>query len=187
MTDRTPYSNDGQNYGVTLGSGSTSFDGSNDYIQMPNRTLWASGTDAFTFSFWINPNSLNDNWRTVIENRPGNVNTGIWIGVHDKKLEIYTSSAVIIGDNVLSDDTWYYVTVVGNGGDDGSRNVKVYLNTVQEGSTWTNNYDFTSNLLRIGAHNILNSYNFPGNITGVKIYNRALSAAEIKLLYDKGR
>jgi len=40
---------------------------------------------------------------------------------------------------------------------------------------------------RMGSSNDGTTYQFKGDISDVKIYNRGLSSSEIKSLYDRGR
>ena len=49
--------------------------------------------------------------------------------------------------------------------------------------------DDNTNDLRIGARGspAAASSFFQGNISNLRVYNRAISSSEIKLLYDKGR
>jgi hypothetical protein len=56
-------------------------------------------------------------------------------------------------------------------------NWRIYVDGVLENTPWT---------LRIG-HESGSVYWFPGTIDDVRIYNRALSAAEVKQLYNAGR
>ena len=94
---------------------------------------------------------------------------------------------------VLDLEQWYHIVV------QRKSDVKyIFINGIQDlntenvsGQEWSE----TSRPLFIGKHDVDPNYvngngwsqYFDGSISGVKIYNRALSDSEIKLLYDKGR
>ena len=182
MTDRTPYSNDGQNYGATVGSDSTIFDGGNDYIDAPDQDI-LDLTDNLTISAWINPNPC-DNLAVVYKfgggysgYRFGATTTSMSFGFGNSTggYEGFTK-AVSISD-------WAHVAVVKN-----DISIKFFFDggEVYSGNSMDNLIQTNNINLRIG-NNPWNNGWFNGSISDIKIYNRALNAEEIKLLYDKGR
>ena len=62
MTDKTPYSNDGQNSGATVGSNSTSFDGVNDHVNISSTV-----NNIRTISFWMKTNNDTNYPMTLID------------------------------------------------------------------------------------------------------------------------
>jgi multidrug efflux pump subunit AcrA (membrane-fusion protein) len=92
------------------------------------------------------------------------------------------TSAEADGNTVLSANTWYSSC----GTYDGS-NVRVFVNGVEDGTagTLTGTMPNNGSNLTIGRRDD-GSY-FPGKIDDVRIYNRALSAAEVFQLYNLGK
>jgi len=184
MTDRTPYSNDGQNYGASVGSGYSSFDG-NDYVDC------GSGIDftnaIFSASIWVyhtttTADTYIGKWQTGAN--PGN-NSWLLYGNGGTMLfyieESDNSSIGSVASGVYTINNWYHVVGVANGS-----TLKLYVDGVLKDS---DPYDGTINP---GVENIVigifdGNYPLHGRLASVKIYNRALSETEIKLLYDKGR
>jgi hypothetical protein len=88
------------------------------------------------------------------------------------------ASAQLFGNTVLTADKWYAATAVRSSG-----TTTIYLNAISDASgTLTTNY---SN--GIGGMTIHGSTgNYAGTVETALIYNRALSAAEVKALYENG-
>lgn len=133
-----------------FGSASGLFDGTGDALTITNAEM-APGTGAFTLDFWIRHSAAST--QVYYDSREaGAGNSGFILKLDaDKKLIVFTSSAIKIqGTTVLVADTWYHVALVGNGGADGSRTLKAYLGGTQEGSTSTHDYSFSNTAARIG-------------------------------------
>ena len=185
MTDRTPYSNDGQNYGATVGSSYTDFDGSSDYIDAGADSSF-DGLTEVSISVWVNINN-----KTSFQDI---VKKGISFSgaLHPFALGIYNNLLYWdVGNSTLRDSHaynfgneldggWHHIAVTYNG----AGNKIIYIDG-------TLKYNAPSNLPSMKDDNqiryISGSFSFNGSISSAKIYNRALSESEIKLLYDKGR
>lgn len=91
----------------------------------------------------------------------------------------------VTGSTVISTGQWYHVCGVYHGV---GITPELYINGVSENASSTNgtgtDLDDSSEPLRIGAQQ-LNTYyaNLPGTIDDIRLYNRALSAADIAALY----
>ena len=89
-------------------------------------------------------------------------------------------------NTTLKLNTWYHVTGVYNAT---AQTLDVYVNGVLDNGTLSGTVPSSqfnsSNNLQIGAFNA--SGLFRGTIDDVRIYNRALSAQEVKRLYNMGR
>jgi hypothetical protein len=77
----------------------------------------------------------------------------------------YANGFRIIDGNTSFGSNWWYITFVGNGGANGSRNLKLYRNTIQAGSTYTFDYNFTSTTPIIGANHSSFGELMGGNIS----------------------
>jgi len=90
------------------------------------------------------------------------------------------------GVTTLSQGIWYHVVAVIRGATD----MDIYLNGVNDGGTYSGTGGamvYNTNPARIGFTQQLSSPSyFPGLIDDVRIYSRALTAAEITALYNTG-
>jgi len=174
MTDRTPYSNDGQNYGATVGDDYTSFDGVDDYVNCGNIDIPKNGPA--TIVGWFNFNQF-----AKARDISGSLHTQLY--QHKANDYFYVGGGGAdyfpVG-HTFSLDTWYHIALTYNGTHE---TALLYVNGVK--------YNVIIQSPDTG-HALLSPFrisnnNFPGTISDVRIYNRALSVQEIKLLYDKGR
>lgn len=144
-------------------------------------TLW---NNAFTYSFWIKPSSENGG-RSIyaasysgascsIEKTTGNKLRFYWNGSPD----LSTSSLVI------SDGSWQHIAVVK---EENKTTVKCYYNGELK-DTFTNTFSdktFTGSL-RIARDTRGDSTSYTGLMSDFRIYATALSANDIKQLYQVG-
>jgi hypothetical protein len=202
-TDLSPYGNNGT---LTLGptyssanGGSIVFDGSNDYVL---GTITGSiFTGSFTQSAWIYKLNNNQIWQGVFTNSsPATSNTYLMTFGNGSLQAPYNSVGVnqvgIVPDGVFLDigthiNKWLYIIITKVGS---TLNIYCY----KDGSllqtsgtiTWNSGNFATTNNYEIGRHWAGGSVvPLQGNVAQVSVYNRALTAAEIKQNYDatKGR
>lgn len=184
MTDRTPNSNDGQNYGATVGSDSTSFDGVNDYVDISDSSLLKLNGN-FTMSFWYKAITMKGTYPAVLGKGTGSANNSGYIvfytDINNGPMYFKRDNKYMtIGSSVNT--SWNHFVFTYN-----STNWTGYLNGIYNNSgvqTFVNNTNTAH--LYFGRYAISSSPN-NGQLSGVKIYNRALSPEEVKSLYDKGR
>jgi hypothetical protein len=112
------------------------------------------------------------------------------VGVGGK---LYTRAAGEYGHGsiILSKNTWYHAAVVVNS----SNYPELYVNGIK--GTWVDEvgsrpYDYSHQAVNVSvgvrwANYPITAYRFNGLIDEVRIYNRALSAEEVKRLYNMGR
>ena len=183
MTDRTPYSNDGQNYGAVVGSDYTDFDGVDDRVTL---SVLPTITAPYSVSLWFYPRELG-RWQTMVSLIGGQGYP--YFNFHgNNRLLMYTpkrrySTKVFEAGDL---NKWWHVVFIVRGVEPLS-DWKVYLNGVDNSGTAVDDtYNEPGTYGTIGVRGVT-GYPFNGSISDVRIYNRALSASEIKLLYDKGR
>ena len=167
--------------------GSIVFDGSNDYIPIPENS--ALNTQTPTVEVWVKTNATTQN--------------GFWFekGQVNTQYSLFQEGAVIQwrmnldgSVNNLSTTTatymntsnWYQVVATYTSG---SR--KLYINgTLVNSDAQTGTITTNANGMSIGAYGGFNGsrgYYYNGNIASVKIYNRALSATEIQQNFNATR
>ena len=187
--DSTPYGNNGTVYGATLTtdrkgqiSKAYSFSDGN-YIGVPDSASLTLGSGV-TVEAWVNASNLSGHTSNQfrIADKMYYPTNG-WYLRYDSTGSAFQFSTYDGTDHSASYsvtpslNTWYHVVGVSDG-----INNTVYVNgvagTPASSGTLTNS---TNNLeFSIGV----SDYSWNGSIDGVRIWNRALSAAEVKSLYD---
>ena len=154
--------------------GAIVFDGSNDYVDI----TWGimTGNSAYTYDLFFKKRSdINSNWISYGSSSASQLNQ---IGIFNNTIGIlnYANDTAISVSSIAS-NTWYHLCAT----HDGSTS-KVYFNgvlAVQKATT----YNFGSSNLNIGR--AINSSNYsPISIGNVRIYNKALSQAEVLQNYN---
>jgi len=173
-----------------IGSGALSFDGTDGYVEIGDDAS-LSLTDALTITVWVKVSDLDTYYflvckqpsGTARDGFPGNyefriqVNTGaLQFGHQETEGEQYT---FYTSDSSIAVEQWYHIAVaVTNGG-----LVEFYIDGVAAGSAEqsTNFGVLNDKPVRIGGRTDLYSY-FNGLLDDIRLYDRALSQAEIKKL-----
>jgi glucose/arabinose dehydrogenase/chitodextrinase len=153
------------------------FDGINDVVVVPDSSS-LDLTSGATFEAWVYPTATLSNWKAILQKEVDayflNANTG------NNRLAVGGTFAgvcctVLEGPNPLPANQWTHVAGTYNGS-----TLRLYVNGTQVASqARTGNFLVTGTPLRIGGNTYGGEF-FPGRIDEVRIYNRALSAAEIQ-------
>ena len=157
-----------------------SFDGVDDYVEVadvPSLDI----TDSITIYAWIKTSATGD-WWEIIGKVPGFPRPGYVLYVNpDSKIqceiikEFPNIAGITESTTSIEAGEWHHAACVY----DGSA-VKVYVNGVLEASNpYSSGISANNAPLRIGDK-------FDGLIEEVTIYNRALTATEIRAIYDAG-
>ncbi|UCC22514.1 MAG: hypothetical protein JSW23_00105 [Planctomycetota bacterium] len=171
--------------------GALEFDGDNDYVELGT----IGGTDdlaladsSFTICAWIKPDLTGDGWQRIVDKSDGTTGAnGYTFFVHTEK----TMGVFIDWNNFRSDGgvitsgIWQHVAVTGDRTD-----YQLYVDGLPvPGSFFDGSYNsppsVTTNM-RIGTWNHSTDREFNGSMDDVRIYNRALSSAEVEQLYQSG-
>lgn len=154
------------------------FDGSGDYVNLGTDEFQFGGND-FTYSAWVNGDSLSDgdNDRIIVTHggRQGIDNTG------SGNLRFTCSGPASLSFSA-SNNNWYHVVGVKSSTD----GMKLFVNGNLEGSdaSATGSCDLISGETWIGGNSFENKHYFDGQIDDVRIYNRSLSSTEVSNLYQ---
>jgi hypothetical protein len=173
--------------------GSIVFDGVNDYISITTSQLRFGNSDQYTLDFFVKlPHSTSN--RTIFSN--GNLSTpgnGIWFFKRrsglDNKLTFHGFSTNpridLVSTNILPDNQFCSVSLTF----DGVSNYTIYINGQVENTLSTNQISPATGNSFIAATEIGPANFLEGDVYSAKIYNRALSEAEIFQNYNatKGR
>ena len=133
-----------------------------------------------TLEAWVKPSIANNVFQTaILKEQTGNLTYALYSSTDTNKPDteamIGGSAKVVSGPSALPTGSWSYLTATY----DGSL-LRVYVNGTQVSSVAASGSISTSTgALRIGGNNVWGEW-FNGWIDEVRIYNRALSAAEIQ-------
>jgi Concanavalin A-like lectin/glucanases superfamily/Domain of unknown function (DUF1929)/Bacterial Ig domain len=154
--------------------GALSFDGVNDWVTVPDsNSLDLSRT--MTLEAWVRP-SLVTNWRTVIiKEKLSGLAYALYASTDTNKPNVEAAPATLYGPSSLTANTWAHLAATSDGS-----TLRLYVNGSQVASKASSTLlSATTGPLRIGGNAIWGEF-FGGLIDDVRLYNRALSAAEVQ-------
>ncbi len=180
--------------------GAISANGINQYIATPPINL--SSTHAFTLAAWVSRTWLNSGFNALIEASANynNTSSGFAFFVDDSS-DCGISSAILIGVHGSggyalncyappASGGWHHLAVVCDKSQPGNQQVSFYIDGIPQISVSspyaTTNYDTFGNqpfyfFSRSGVQ-----YFSAGMVSDLRLYNRALTAAEIEAIYGLG-
>lgn len=169
------------------------FDGTNDYVLGPDINS-IDGSSVLTVSVWVKPAALTTADHFVAKN---NSCCSSSFGFrtddsdsNDVRFNVSTgANNATTNSNVLAVDQWTHLTAVYDGSLANSDRIKIYVNGVDSGTvsgTIPTTIPSTTYQVTIGAAGEIGRY-FNGTIDEVKIFTRALSASEVRTLYQTGK
>lgn len=181
-------------YGTTGGNLSAAFNGSSSKIVTNGYVL--DGAGDFTIAFWVYVTSFGTAFY-ILGNRknPSDDNLGIWnlnfattgkFNFWDYNSAAFGFPSSGFSSTALSTNTWYHIGFTRSG-----TVGQYYLNGATDGTNTaagvkaysTNNTDHP---LKMGIEGEGMANFFPGSMTSVQFYSRALSGAEMTSLYNGG-
>jgi uncharacterized repeat protein (TIGR01451 family)/PGF-CTERM protein len=193
LKDSSGNGNDGTIYGATWVEGkfgqALSFDGVNDYVEVPDSPKLSGGGNSLTVEAWVKPESVSTH---VVIGKYRDISSKDWgINILRNKLHFQyefkgNNYDSFYGNSNLNTNVWYHVAFVYSYTD---KTTILYLNGMNDGMrTLPTDLPDTDTPVQIGR--VGGSYGnvnlFKGLIDEIKIYNRALSAEEIKSNYEQG-
>ena len=136
------------------GTGSMEFDGTTDYLFIPNDVNNTLGTGDYTIEFWVYANSWTSTPVLVEYGRATNGSTPgleFYISNTSGKLDIYggstTGTLLVSAGTNISTGSWTHVALTRASG-----STKLFLNGTQTGSTATDTTNYTQATIFIGAY-----------------------------------
>lgn len=177
ITDTMTYTSDSVKYQI-----STNFNGIDDGILIDDLVLSNIINNAVTYAFWIKPEN-ESGARSVyfssysgtswsIEKTTDNVIRSYWNGSPDE----------VCNGATITDGVWQHICIT----KDGTNDIKVYINGVQKWSSTATHKALTfPTTYRIGRDTRYNDGTpYKGLMSDFRIYATALSADDVKLLYQ---
>jgi hypothetical protein len=188
-----PYG-DGPTWDTGQVNGALNFDGSDDYVSIPDSDAWAFGTNNYAIEAWVRADNLTVYNRHLIAQNPYNSGIdAIYYKVHTDggvHYEVWEGNVKIFSvDSAPGEITagiWYHLVLVRNGDE-----WTVYKNGNSIASTTYTAWSYPNwDSLTIGAVNMVRPYGtwgyFDGTIDEVAIYNSELTPEEIQQHYING-
>ncbi len=162
------------NYGVRLhGTGQSA-----SYINVADAAdLEFAATDSFTIALWVNPLTLRSAEQAILTK---SLNTGSYYGLYldaNGHFVFRGPGADVTSTATAAANTWVHVALV----QDGTNNTRtIYLNGVPSGTPGVAQAGNGTGALWMGNQNVNgNIEGFPGELDEVRVYRRALAAAEV--------
>ena len=160
------------------------FDGVDDYVAIPDNSSLRL-REAFTLHVWVRPMAVSSSlWQTILEK--GSDSYGLYL-TDSLTFEVYNAglSPVSIQTPMVTLGNWYQLVATYDKYN-GSRNLYLDSQLVNNSSHSNNISNSVGRALGINKHPGNGDSFFNGTIDEVMIFNRALSAIEIKDLYENG-
>jgi hypothetical protein len=159
-----------------------SFDGSNDYIAIPNTPI--NGLSAVTISLWMKTTSAATNYDAVFWSRGTTYN---WIGFaipSPGSVKFYIANGTTSVNKTTSFPlgSWVHVVATWSSGS----GCKLYINNTptSESAALSGTISLNDNI-KIGRDDYQGTRHFPGIVDDIRLYNRVLSISEIEDLYNE--
>ncbi|MFN8638981.1 MAG: LamG domain-containing protein [Dehalococcoidia bacterium] len=157
--------------------GAPSFNGTSARVNVAN-TAALQLTTGMTIEAWVYPTNVSPAWRDVIYKGDDNyylMATSTLNGARPVGGVRTTAYGEAVGTANLPVNTWTHLAATFDGA-----NVRLFVNGAQVASVArTGTMQTSTNLLQIGGDQIYGQY-FAGMIDEVRVYNQALTAAEIQ-------
>ena len=169
-----------------INSGIFNFDGSDDFVSISGGVSSLNfGTDDLTYSVWVKASfSSSNRYFMGTFTDPTTNNGGIAIGVHTSQYPSwrvwFSGTYFNPGTAAIVDGEWHNFILIRNSG-----TAQVYIDGVADGSGVDMSTKSITNSAAIQVGRLMNGLEYwNGDISNVQIYNRALSAQEIKQNYN---
>jgi hypothetical protein len=171
--------------------GALAFDGISGQVNIGSAVAYATHAAPFSFSVWVNLTSFMNSEPTIMEIQSDADSTSpydvifsdstAWMGVSQGDGDASWISLKTLADPSTQD--WHHIAVVYDGVDPlSASSFQYFVDDVAQSPVEANSYGSQVNQSRIGAAEEAANY-WTGAIDDVRIYNRALSTAEISELY----
>ncbi|MGI8685664.1 MAG: LamG domain-containing protein, partial [Acidimicrobiales bacterium] len=159
--------------------GAVSFNGTNASVLVPDAAT-LDLTTGMTIEAWVNPSAaMGNSWRTVVlKEQPGDQVYSLYAnGAAGRPTgEVFTNNAKsVAGTASVAANTWTHLATTYDGA-----NLRLYVNGVLvKTAALTGSIKTSASPLRFGGNASWGEW-FSGRIDDVRIYNQALTAAQIQ-------
>jgi hypothetical protein len=181
VVDASGKGNHGTLSGATRATGRSgralTFDGINDLVTVADSSSLDLTTGS-TVEAWVKPSALGSMWRTVlIKEQPAQLSYALYAGNGNGRPSGHVFNgrdSDAVGSSGLPLNAWTHLATTWDG-----QTVRLYVNGAQVAQRAVSGRITTSGSpLRIGGNKVWDEW-FKGQIDDVRVYNRALTAAQI--------
>jgi hypothetical protein len=162
-------------------NGSFFFDGTNDFLLKPADSLFNFGTGNFTISSWIKTSTTSYTTIFGLDDTGGGGGIYVYTSQTSGVMRTWVAGNSFDGNIVIANGNWRFVSVVRISG-----TVYQFVDTSVAGSFSAVGSVLTNQRMSVGRVTD-GSYPFSGNIANTLVYNRALSATEIRQNFNATR
>jgi hypothetical protein len=157
--------------------GALSFNGSSSMVSVPDSSS-LDLTSGMTLEAWVNPSFLGSGWRTaVLKEQPGELVYALYANSDSGQpaANVFVGSDTFVQGGGIPLNAWSFLAATYDG-----TTLRLYVNGSQVASQTIGGSILTSGgALRIGGNNIWGEW-FQGRIDNVRVYNRALTQAQLQ-------
>lgn len=158
----------------------------NTYITIKDNDDLDIQTNKITLSAWINQYKFIDHWTSVIWKSYSDMGWGYSLGTHPPDKEKIRAHAMvancleIYSNYTFNYNEWHHIAATYDGSE-----LKLYVDgKLRDSATKDCSFSDSSYDVFIGRFRHSQPVFFPGMIDDARIFNRALSASEVKSLYE---
>ena len=195
--DESTYTNDGSVNSATLtidrfgnANKAYSFDGGDDYIDIPHDSIFDFGTNInFSFSFWLNTSTYHNISGIISKETTSIPGIGYQVMILENKprFDFMSNGPNDIdfrGDTTINNGSWHHIVLTANRS---NNTISFYLDGVINSSLVDQNLSIGNvsnpSSLKIGVERSYGNH-FNGKLDDIGIWNRALTEQEITDLYN---
>jgi hypothetical protein len=162
--------------GGHLGSGAYNFAGSGNYIEIANEDQF-DFTTTFTVSLWMKVNGFANGWEGVATKGDSAWGVSRYWGSRNVTFTTFSPAPDDIqGTAIVDDNQWHHVAIVYDG-----NQKRLYVDGQLDAErTFTGSVSTNNLKVRLGYNEEYPPADYSGLLDDVRIYNRALSQAEIQ-------
>ena len=149
------------------GEWGVSFDGSGDYLSVPDSSDFELGTGDFTIAMWLFPTVDGGGYQSVISHasHSGTVGWSVWYQAGKLQFFINAASTQYLTSGTFAANEWTHIAVVRT-----SNTLKLFINGDEDLSTSFSDFNNSTTTLTIGASpNWNTTYYYTGIISNVLI------------------
>jgi hypothetical protein len=159
------------------------FDGVNDWVTVADSA--SLDVTRITVESWVRPTALGSAWRTVLlKEQPGDLVYSLYASTNTQRPGAFVfvgGEKEVLGTAALAANAWTHLASTYDGA-----NLRLYVNgTLVKTLALTGNIVASAAPLRLGGNAVWGEW-YAGTLDDVRVYNRALTAAEIQADMLKG-
>jgi len=158
------------------------FDGTDDWVDLAQEAAF-DFTGAFSVSFWMKRNGFSNVWEAMVDKADSSWGVARNNNGHSVAFTTFNSSGTpqdLFGTTTIDDDQWHHVVAVYTG-----TQKQLYIDGVLNASVGYSQVVRTNNFnVRLGMNEEYAPAFYGGALDEVRIYGRALTPAEVTILFN---